>query len=145
MSREIKFRLWDNWGKEFADNERGFGDEIYLAPNGKLYIFSSDEEGIYFDQEYDKDRFIVSFYTGLKDKNGTDSAHFDIANDKYLLCLDLVYGIYLIDISNGAIIRYKEGIINEITGNYFEQHEKISEDCQRSIDELLSQANRTMQ
>ncbi len=87
---------------------------------------------------------IVVEYTGLKDKNGVESAHFDIANDKYLLYLDLVYGLYLIDISNGAIIRYEEGIIKEITGNYFEQHEKISEDCQRGINKLLSQANRTM-
>jgi len=120
--RDIRFRAW-------AIKQR---DMIY---NPNLCIVVLQQELREFD---------LMQYTGLKDKKGVESAHFDIANDKYLLYLDLVYGLYLIDISNGAIKRYEEGIINEITGNYFEQHEKISANCQRSIDKLISQAGGTM-
>ncbi|KKN74698.1 hypothetical protein LCGC14_0387400 [marine sediment metagenome] len=132
----IKFRAWQGgrfhyWG--FIKSKYGEDYEFHSLADTNVEPLSMTEKMARSQQ-----------YTGLKDKNGKESAHFDIANDKYLLYLDLVYGLYLIDISNGAIIKYKEGIIDEITGNYFEQHEKISEDCQRSIDQLISQASGTM-
>ena len=85
-------------------------------------------------------------YIGLHDSKrtkeypeGQEIYNLDIVDDTYLLYVDLVYGLHLIDISNGAIMRYREGIIDDITGNYFEQHEKISKECQGSFDQLVSQ------
>ena len=134
MNKEIKFRAFDFKTKALRCVRR-----MHLDIDGSLHV---QLEGYTFFLEGDEVN--LTQYTGLKDKNGTESAHFDIANNKYLLYLDLVYGLHLIDISNGAIIRYKEGTIDEITGNYFEQHEEISENCKRSIDQFISQASRAM-
>lgn len=60
MSREIKYRVWDEGEKEYIDGL------FLLAPDGKLYEKIDDFHFL----ERSPDRYIVEQYTGLKDKNG---------------------------------------------------------------------------
>lgn len=62
MNREIKFRVWDKRNKEWAN-------DAYLSSCGSLYF-----EGA----AYNPDDFIVSQYTGIKDRNGKEIYEDDI-------------------------------------------------------------------
>ena len=62
MNREIKFRLWDG---------NNFRKDISIQSNGELALtFSGDF--IPNPTSIGWDKFIVSLYTGLKDKNGVE-------------------------------------------------------------------------
>jgi uncharacterized phage protein (TIGR01671 family) len=140
MKREIKFRAWHRGhSKMYSVKTMDFIEKV----NDKMLLKTETPIGYIIANLRQCE---LMQFTGLLDKNGKEIYHFDIVNNKWLVFLDLVSGVYLIDISNGDIIRYKyqEGIKYEITRNYFERHQEISQNCQGVIDKLISQTNRTM-
>lgn len=68
MNRELKFRVWDNTGKEFLND-----GEWSLDNCNHINIFSNTNE--YIGQYYcgdENSRYRVQQYTGSQDKNGVE-------------------------------------------------------------------------
>lgn len=88
--REIKFRAWDNIENEWLE------PPVIDGENGLALGFSMlDGE---FRRHFRKDEVIVSQYTGLKDKNGTEIYEGDI------LSTDLSRPYLIVEFRNGAFM-----------------------------------------
>lgn len=69
--REIKFRAWDKWNKQYFENL----NNIFITGNGEIGIV--DKYGHNLIEEY-QERFISEFSTCIKDRNGVEIYECDI-------------------------------------------------------------------
>ena len=72
--REIKFRVWDKWNKQYFENI----NNIFITGNGEVGIV--DKYGHNLIEEY-QERFITEQYTGMTDADGVVIIEGDILKD----------------------------------------------------------------
>jgi len=114
---EIKFRCWDKSRKEWVDDN--------------LFFVSSDGRAFELDYElpeYHPEKWELSQYTGLNDKNGVEIYDGDVAlhrkpGDKYR-----TMGAVSIESTRGVVIGgWPVGFDIKIIGNIYENSELLCE------------------
>lgn len=69
--RDTKFRVWDNWNKQYFKNI----NNIFITGNGEIGIV--DKTGHNLIEEY-QERFVYEEFTGIKDRNGVKICEGDV-------------------------------------------------------------------
>jgi len=116
MTREIKFRAWDNFNKSFIED-----DEYLIGLNGKFYrmdfypgIENYEDGNLVWDE---LQNITLSQFTGLLDKNGKEIYEKMEIDNKFIV--DFQNGSYILrNISNNNIIYFYD---------YIKQNEKLPE------------------
>lgn len=146
MSRELKFRVWDNALNIFSSAEKNDAREFFIYFGGNRMIRCCDGysvKTVVWDDEV-KDRYVIQQYTGLKDKNDVEiyegdivhyyeNNHIDsIVTDKNLLCK------YTLDNAWFSFVEKPEDVYDgyywteindkcEVIGNIFENSELLKQ------------------
>jgi uncharacterized phage protein (TIGR01671 family) len=121
MSREIKFRAWDNYSKSFIQD-----NEYLIGLDGKFYrmdfysgIENYEDGSLVWDE---LQNITLSQFTGLKDKNGKEIFEGDILSHRYyskpVLC-EFVDGSFIFD----DISKYDKSL--EVIGNIYQNPELL--------------------
>ena len=127
--REIKFRAWDIKRKEWIST-----CNMVMSLHGKEFYWNFGYEPL---KDINRNEFILSQFTGLKDKNGKEIYEGDVVKIKDYYCNKGIfkfsqggYGIREID-NNGIYsienLKIRENILLEveIIGNIYENPELI--------------------
>lgn len=136
MSREIKFRAWDEDYGQWLYNTNGY--EYFLDQKGRLYFIDTDDGKI---RRYPNSNVVV-FSTGIKDKSGVEIYEGDILDDaadepwRYEVLFDRDNSQFVarcrvaggITIKDGPSHFYKDTLKQfEVIGNIYENPELLEE------------------
>jgi uncharacterized phage protein (TIGR01671 family) len=138
MSREVKFRVWDNENRcFFKDTNRAYEgviEQLLISPSGDIYLRKMD--GLYHESLF-PDRFVKQPYTGLNDHNSVDIYEGDICQAEEMLfplsgtrkgIVKYIDGSYLLENIDGKDGDYLFSESAEITvlGNIYENPELLT-------------------
>ncbi|RRD39292.1 hypothetical protein EII29_07750 [Leptotrichia sp. OH3620_COT-345] len=134
--REIKFKIWDKQGNKFLESyDDGYVKiEYVLNTKGELFEWiESSEGGGDFMNELEQKNFIITQYTGVKDKRGKEIYEGDIvilndSEEEYKCVVKYKYGSYILEnrYFTEQLSNCEERFL-EVIGNIYENRELLEE------------------
>ena len=122
MSREIKFRVWDDWKKKMITPVGIFWNDVTSALFN--YCKEEGESRVALNGKHRNDGYHIMQYTGLKDKNGKEIYEGDIVKAFYKDCIEPYHKNVVIEIDPTEATRgYWEEC--EVIGNIYENKDLL--------------------
>lgn len=134
--KDLKFRVWDTELKEFVQ----YGHILFSIESGTVTVSPLDPKYSYEQSNTPfSERFVVSQYTGLKDKNGNELYEGDILLTEYNGHLLYSGAVYVIPSTDKVLMDYDNvhpdyrsdvtGLSDKcLVGNIWEHPEYLEED-----------------